>query len=580
MSVMIGTKVKNAEIWLPRFLHQLEKLEDPVNRVVFLYGESTDSTFRILSHWRCTTTHKVQVYHEPYLPPGERHGYMLARLKQDLQRIFKEGDEDYFMSFDCDVVQFPSNIIGKLMADSVDVVAPMVWTENRAVPTFFDSYVFRKEGCRFHPYDPPGLGSNELVPVDSVGNSCALYSREAELKGVYRNPNPNIPFCKSLKDQGFQIWVDPRINVYHIDLEYYGILHYPPNISLSNSPYITSTNDKISPEQMPAIRHHLDRTEYDKWFRRKYPDDAKAILESWNNRPLITASYKVFNEGKFLKYSLESVYPYVDCIDIIEGCMTSTAHLAGKDGSSTDNTLEIIKTFPDPQHKIRLTRRPKWHNREEMQTKLLEICKSKWMLFIDGDEIIDPKSMKKLRSFCQKNQNGEIVYARPERFYNFWHDFWHIAYSLNPLSPWAQYGLPHAFLIWTDIPGLNFAKYHTIPHDGFGVPVSLDSSWYRKRQAVVDGVFVYHFGNAKGEKAMRLKFATGHPRSLGRDERKLEDDPWYSGTMSEDMVLEEFDAKHMPKLLRTHADYAVRRIKITESKINGLQPVYKFKVYN
>jgi hypothetical protein len=566
MNVMIGVKVKDCELWLPRFLNQLDNLTDPVNRIVFMYGKSHDKTYAILQHWRHTTKHCVEVYHDPYLTIGERHGYSLAKIKQDLQRIFLAGKEDYLLSLDCDIVKFPTNLISALISCDVDVVAPMVWTENRAVPTFFDTYEYRKDGGMFHAYKPPGLNASEKFPVDSVG-TCVLKTREAEQKGKYSNPYPNIPFCKSLKNQGYQIWVNPAVNVVHVDLEHYGILHYPLNHPYSNVGYITNENEKLTGEQVQAERFDHDRQAYDAWFKKTYPKDYKAVQDQSSTRPLITACYKVFNEASFLPYSLQSIYPYVDRIDILEGAIKELQHIANSDGSSTDGTVQIIKDFPDPQHKIRLIQ-GKWHNREEMQTKLLEICDSKWILFIDGDEVSDPQSMRSMRRFCELNQDGQKVYARPTRFLNFWHDFKHIAYSLNPLSPWAQYGLPHAFLIWRDIPGLNFTAIHTIPVDGFGIPVSLDYPGYRKHQTVLDNVFMYHFGNAKGTEAMKAKLLTGHARLLGDTAKE---DPWFSGEMPADMVIEEFTGK-LPVLLRKHPEYGKQQIQITETK-----PTYKFK---
>jgi len=567
---MIGVKVKDSEIWLPRFLNQLEHINYDFSRVIFLYADSHDRSFTLLNHYCKTSKHKIEIYHEPYLPFGERHNYSLAQLKRDFQNLLQKGTEEYFLTLDCDVVKIPPDLITKLIDDNLDVVAPMVWTENRPVKTFFDTYMFRKDGCRFHPLYPPGLTEHEPFTCDSVGNTCALRTRKAELAGVYKNPYPNFHYCKSLIDKGFQVWVDPRLSVDHIDLEYYKIMHYPLPIPASNVPLITNKGEKVPVAQGLAQQHYVDRESYDAWFRQTYPEDADGIDKWWGSRPLITAAYKVFNEGKFLKYSLDSIYQYVDRIDIIEGAMVSTMHLSGEGGSSTDDTLDIIKTYPDPQHKIRLIQ-GKWRNREEMQQRLLEICQSQWMLFIDGDEILPPKSMHIVRKFCSEHHDGKTVYARPERFFNMWHDFHHIAYSLNPIGPWAQYGLPHAFLIWTDIPGLNFAQYHTIPHDGFGVPVSLDHPSYRGKQAVLDGVFVYHFGNAKGEEAMQQKFATGHPRSFGKED-KLVDDPWYSGEMPADMVLEDFDAWQLPRLLKRHPDYGKCRIRITERN------PYKFEV--
>ena len=97
MSVMLASKVKDAEIWLSRFLRQVEKLED-VSRVVIEYGESKDKTFAILSHWRDLSRHNVEIYKEPFLPIEERHGYTLTRVKQDIQRLLKEGGEKYYLN--------------------------------------------------------------------------------------------------------------------------------------------------------------------------------------------------------------------------------------------------------------------------------------------------------------------------------------------------------------------------------------------------------------------------------------------------------------------------------------------------
>jgi len=36
------------------------------------------------------------------------------------------------------------------------------------------------------------------------------------MKGVYSNPYPHNQLCKSLIDQGLQVWADPQINIYHV----------------------------------------------------------------------------------------------------------------------------------------------------------------------------------------------------------------------------------------------------------------------------------------------------------------------------------------------------------------------------
>jgi hypothetical protein len=566
MSIMIATMVKDAGIWLPRFINQVEHLQGDISRVVCIYGTSQDNTYALLKHWQKTSHNKVEVYAEPYLPEEERQSYTLARLKRDIQNLLKDGDEQYYLKLDCDLVQLPKTLIPDLKHRNKDLIAPMVWIEGRKHKTFFDTYMFRLQGCMFDPLDPPGVDRKEPFTVDSV-SCCTLATRKAALAGIYTNPYSCLPFCKSLWEKGFEVWVDPAESVYHIDLEALGLAHLPIHHPYSYVPYINSHGEKFKREQAQAQQFHQRRIEYEETIKQLKPVEADQVQKWLSTRPLITASYKVFNEASFLPYSLRSIYPHVDCIDIVEGATKYSLRYGDEFGASVDGTVEILKKFPDPEHKIRVMQ-GRWVDREQAQAKLLEMCASKWMLYIDGDEIIDAKSMRNLRQWCMKHQDGKIVYARPARFYNFWHDFKHIAYSLDPLSPLAEYGLPHAFLVWRDIPGLNFAHYHTEPVDGFGIIINIDHPNYRKKQAVLDDVFVYHFGNAKGAKALSYKLSQPDLRMLG----DAKEDPWFSGLMPESMVLEVFKGK-LPKILQGHPDYQNTRIRITEKK-----PLYKFEL--
>ncbi len=290
----------------------------------------------------------------------------------------------------------------------------------------------------------------------------------------------------------------------------------------------------------------------------------------WNTRSLITASYKVFNDGEFLPFSLASVYPYVDHIDIVEGAVRHRRDQANDDGSSTDNTLQTIAEFPDPDNKIRLVTGV-WESKEEIQKKLLEMCSSKWMLYIDADEVIDYSSMSVVKRWCFENQDGKMTYARPQQFFNLYHDFHHVAYSINAMSPWYEFGLPHPFLIWRDIPGLNFAQFHTLPADGFGNFIGRDSPVYRGREHVLDDVFVIHLGNAKDEQSMRDKLAFEIRRGVGIQIANPEDDHWFTGVMPKDMVIADFPGP-WPSVLDNHPRKSKISIEVTQKK-----PHFEFK---
>lgn len=567
MSVMAVCEVKQAAVWLRRYIKALEE-QDTALRIVCIYGESKDATLSILKHWSRITKHTVEVYADPYLPPEERNGWSLARIKRESQKLFLEGDQDYYFTCDSDNVQMPTDLISKLIADDKDVVAPYVWTEGRRRPTFYDTYVFRVDGCRFHLYDPPGYGSQELLEVDSVGN-CFLATRNAMELGVYTNPFPQIHFCKDIREKGLRVWVDPRLNTVHVDLERYNILHYPPPIALTQSQFIDDKGDKYTVSHVQMEQRLEIHEGYIEWIRSHQPQSLEWMKDFDDSRPLVTASYKVFNEAEYLPYSLRAVYPYVDRIDVVEGAVQKNMHCANADGSSIDETVSIVKAFPDPDDKIRLVQ-GKWKSKEHIQNKLLELCESRWMMFIDGDEVYRRRDLKGIRKFCLDHLDGSVSFVVPERTLNFWHDWKHVAYSLNVRSPWGRTASMHPFLIWRDIVGLNFNMFHTYPVDVYGRNIALDP-YYELKRVVLDDVHLYHYGHAKSAVNTYNKLVYFQNRGSGEVIKSVEEDMWFSGEMPSDFVLKEYKGRP-PKVLKGHPLYGKTLIKVVSKK-----PVYRFE---
>jgi len=424
------------------------------------------------------------------------------------------------------------------------------------------------DGCRFHMYNPPGMDSTELLEVDSVGN-CFLATREALEAGIFTNPFPQLHFCNDIRGKGFSVWVDPRLNNVHVDLERLNIMHYPPPIPLTESRFIDNQGHKISIRhmQMEQLRELYD--DYEAWIRENQPELLNWVKDFDASRPLITASYKVFNEAEYLPYSLQSVYPYVDRIDVVEGAVAKNMHCAHPDGSSIDDTVSIVKDFPDPDGKIRLVQ-GRWKTKEQVQQKLLELCESRWMMFIDGDEIYLEQDLERIREFCLDHLDGSITYVVPERTLQFWHDWKHVAYSLNAQSPWSRTASMHPFLIWRDTPGLNFSFFHTYPIDAFSRNIALDP-FYEDRRVVLNNVLLYHYGHAKSALNTYNKLLYFQKRGSGEVVSSVEEDMWFSGEMPSDFVIREFRGEP-PEVLKGHPLYGDTLIKYTDKK-----PVYKYE---
>jgi len=219
--VVVFVPVKNCAIWLLRFLQEINKLKD-INRIVFCYGQSNDPTLTILKTWMQHTKHYVQIFEEPRLG-GAKSSAEIAGIYREFQQIMKEGDEEYALLLDADIMRMQTNLVPKLKNLDKDIIAPFVWTLFHQPPQFYAIYTFRLKGNRFHPFKPP-TGGGKPFQVDSVG-TCILLKREPFLEVEYQDPYPHIKFCNAARQKGYEVWADPRTTVQHVDLIRFGIVH-------------------------------------------------------------------------------------------------------------------------------------------------------------------------------------------------------------------------------------------------------------------------------------------------------------------------------------------------------------------
>lgn len=107
----------------------------------------------------------------------------------------------------------------------------------------------------------------------------------------------------------------------------------------------------------------------------------------------VAACYCVYDDYEWLKPSLTSIYDAVDAIYVL----VSDAPWNGP-FTETQQTIEVINTFPDPQKKIRL-KRGSWRSEVEQRNAalaLVEFEKIDYALIIDADEVYDTNSLKRM----------------------------------------------------------------------------------------------------------------------------------------------------------------------------------------
>jgi len=119
--------------------------------------------------------HHLQVRRRSILAKSRNH--LLSRAL---------NDEDWVLWLDVDVVEYPSDIIERLLATGKDIVHPNCVRDYGG--TSFDLNAWRKRG-RYHLHDLRQEG--DLVPIDSVGGTMLLVRADVHRDGLIF---PSFPY--------------------------------------------------------------------------------------------------------------------------------------------------------------------------------------------------------------------------------------------------------------------------------------------------------------------------------------------------------------------------------------------------
>ncbi len=155
----------------------------------------------------------------------------------------------------------------------------------------------------------------------------------------------------------------------------------------------------------------------------------------------------VLNGEPFVYYWLKNTYKFSRRIFIVEGADNRTRDHVSKEfftsgGHSTDNTVEIIKSFPDPEHKITLIQKDGFWTggKEEMFSMVDPLVKSPLILEQDMDEFYKCEDIEKL---CQITEKFPQITGFCIPWRNFWHTFTD-CYGFENMnsfrSPWGEAG--------------------------------------------------------------------------------------------------------------------------------------------
>ena len=202
----------------------------------------------------------------------------------------------------------------------------------------------------------------------------------------------------------------------------------------------------------------------------------------------------VHNEEGWVEYNLSNNYDEFDIIRVVEGAVTGRPG-STSDGHSTDNTLDLIRNFPDPDNKIELITADRHFKslEEQKQTFLDYANEGEWLFIVDCDEFYLEGEVNRVRKAIEKHPKAtEII----PTFFHFYRDFFHLR------APHPEWQPQHQRIIRYQ-PGL---RYHTHPvaTDGQG-RCTYFTPEYQPSRYTIPNLHIFHYGHAKGEEFHKMK---------------------------------------------------------------------------
>ena len=249
-SVLVLTPVKQAGKHLDGYLESLAKLDYPAKlmSIGFLEGDSTDGTYALLAarlvdlrraYNRVTLTKWDAGFHIPPELPRWHPGLQLPRratLAKARNRLLMAAldDEEWVLWLDVDVVDYPPDILRRLLETGKDIVQPHCVQEYGGAT--FDWNAWRDKGeVRMDSL----RGGPDLVRLDAVGGTMLLIRADLHREGLVfptylygrqsRFARDNSPITGwrgpgeieteglgiMAKDMGYECWGMPNLEIVH-----------------------------------------------------------------------------------------------------------------------------------------------------------------------------------------------------------------------------------------------------------------------------------------------------------------------------------------------------------------------------
>lgn len=219
-NVTIVSPCRDAAHLFGAYRRRIDTLAHPYAalRVVLVEGDSADNTWARCWEWAAQDSRVTVVKRDTGKPHygsivhAERFEVLATVFNAGLDAVDTEwSDYVLFLPFD---IRYEPDMLQRLLAHDVDMVAPLVWQGS----VFYDIWAFSRAGAFFVNFSRDHAArhfGDALMEMDTIGGTLLMRS-EIVARGVrYGVTDVDRGLSRQAADMGYRLWADPATHVEH-----------------------------------------------------------------------------------------------------------------------------------------------------------------------------------------------------------------------------------------------------------------------------------------------------------------------------------------------------------------------------
>lgn len=220
-NVTIVSAMRDSLSGLQAFMTRFYALDYPPAqvRLIVVEGDSTDGTPQALREWADKEKRLRVVTCDTGAP---HYGSVIDSDRfRVLATVFNAGLDAVDLRWSSHVLFVPADVhyepdvLDRLMAHDLDLVAPFFWGPGGA--WFYDTWGFSRDGAQFSNFPRTALPDYEgPVKMDTVGGVILMRADVLRAGVRYSIWDVDRGLCAAAQAHGFTVWADPTTHVRHL----------------------------------------------------------------------------------------------------------------------------------------------------------------------------------------------------------------------------------------------------------------------------------------------------------------------------------------------------------------------------